>query len=295
MPTALPACPSIELARRADPHRRVPLRVDGTLVGSVRRDHLPLLAHHAPWLMVDEHGASFSAALSTPEARTDALARTNLALHEAGLIAGWRNEVYSVQADHDTPVLACLERAASRFWGTLTFGAHLNGHVRDAQGRITALWIARRSLTKPTDPGRLDNLVGGGIAHGQTPFEALVRECWEESGLDETLARQARPGRRIRLLRDIPEGLQHEILFSYDLCLPAGLQPHNVDGEVMAHQLMPVAEVVELLMGEAMTVDAALVTLDFLLRHELLPPGLAAAWDEAAHVARLFGPGSPLT
>lgn len=294
MPPALAVCPSIDLARRVDTHRRVPLLVEGTVVGSVRRDHLPLLARHAPWLLIDDHGVSFAAALSTPEARTEALARSNLALREAGLIAGWRDEVYTVQVDPDSPVLACLERAAARFWGTLTFGAHLNGHVCDAQGRITALWIAQRSLNKATDPGRLDNLVGGGIAHGQTPFDALVRECWEESGLDAVLARQARPGRRIRLLRDVAEGLQHEILFSYDLRLPEGLQPRNIDGEVMAHRLVPVDEVIELLKGEAMTVDAALVTLDFLLRHDLLPAGLADAWARAAGEAGLFGPPSPI-
>ena len=81
------------------------------------------------------------------------------------------------------PPLALIERAAARFWGTLTFGAHANGYVADAQGRPTHLWIARRSTHKATDPGKLDNLVGGGVPHGQTPFETLVREGFEEAGL----------------------------------------------------------------------------------------------------------------
>ena len=74
---------------------------------------------------------------------------------------------------------ATIERAAARFWGTLTLGAHCNGYVADAHGRPTHLWVARRSLSKPTDPGMLDNLIGGGVPLGQSPLEALQREAFE--------------------------------------------------------------------------------------------------------------------
>lgn len=85
----------------------------------------------------------------------------------------------------DGRLLATFERAAARFWGTLTFGAHCNGYLADAHGRPTHLWIARRSFTKPTDPGLLDNLVGGGVPHGQSPFDCVRREGWEEAGLSD--------------------------------------------------------------------------------------------------------------
>ncbi len=43
------------------------------------------------------------------------------------------------------------------------------------------MWIARRSPTKPIDPGMLDNLVGGGLAAGLTVAQTLVKEGWEEA------------------------------------------------------------------------------------------------------------------
>jgi hypothetical protein len=75
----------------------------------------------------------------------------------------------------------------------------------------------------------------------------------------------------LRLHRDVAEGLQHEWLYTYDLPLRTVQQPQNQDGEVAGFQLMAVREAIELAAGEQMTVDAALVTLDFALRHSLLP------------------------
>jgi 8-oxo-dGTP pyrophosphatase MutT (NUDIX family) len=166
--------------------------------------------------------------------------------------------------------LATQERAASRFWGTLTLGAHGTGWVAGADGRPSHLWIAQRSFDKATDPGAYDNLVGGGVPLGQTPYETLVREGWEEAGLPAAVMRRATAGRVIRLQRDIAEGLQVECLHSHDLQLGREELPSNQDGEVHAFTLMTVADAVALAAGRTMTVDAALVTLDFVLRHRLL-------------------------
>jgi 8-oxo-dGTP pyrophosphatase MutT (NUDIX family) len=171
-----------------------------------------------------------------------------------------------------------IERAASRFWGSLTFGAHANGYVRGADGRPAALWIAQRSAHKPTDPGLFDNLVGGGVPLHQQPAEALVREAWEEAGLAPDQARHAQPGRVLHLARDIPEGFQLEWLFAFDLELPMGFAPQNQDGEVQGFRLLPLADALALAQGDTMTVDAALVTLDFADRHGLLPAALQAAF-----------------
>ena len=140
---------------------------------------------------------------------------------------------------------------------------------------------------KATDPGLFDNLVGGGVAAGQTPFEALSREGFEEAGLPREVMATAQPGRVLRLQRDIAEGHQLEDLHADDLALPAGLQPQNHDGEVAGFQLLPVAQAHALAAGSTMAVDAALVTLDFLLRHRLLAPTLSPA-DNAALAPALF-------
>jgi 8-oxo-dGTP pyrophosphatase MutT (NUDIX family) len=108
------------------------------------------------------------------------------------------------------------------------------------------------------------------VPHGQTPGEAVLREGWEEAGLRPAQMQALRAGRVVRLARDIPEGFQLEELSVFDLPLPAGLTPCNQDGEVDSIELMPVDEALAQAASEAMTVDAALVTLDFALRHALL-------------------------
>ena len=276
-------------ARRAD--ARVPFFIDGVEVGSVARTHLPLLAQCSDAPHVADDRVVWRDGTGGRDAR---LARLNHELRSLGLIRAWRDEAFAIVDPASLRVLARIERAAARFWGTLTFGAHANGYIRDAGqpgGPPTHLWIAQRSPTKATDPGCHDNLVGGGVPHGQAPAETLVREGWEEAGLTPAQMAGHVPGSVLRLQRDIPEGLQHEWLYSFDLELPAGWVPRNQDGEVSAFTLMPVDEALALACGggtgPAMTVDAALVTLDFGVRHRLLAdPDLARAL-EALRIVRL--------
>ncbi len=214
--------------------------------------------------------------------RDPTLAMVNAELRKQGLIVAWRDETYAISTGLGQAPLALIERAAARFWGSLTFGAHANGYVADDQGRPTHLWIARRSLHKATDPGKFDNLVGGGVPHGQTPFETLVREGFEEAGLSAALMRGAVAGCVIELRCDITEGFMHEQLHAFDLRLPAGLTPVNQDGEVAEMLCLPVQDAIALAAGDSMTVDASLVTLDFALRHSLL------AADERDRLADRF-------
>ncbi len=256
---------------------RVPFAVGGSVVGSVAAAHLEALRAWPQWFTLDPRGLDLIAA-----DRSSALATVNAALRAQGLIVAWRDETYAIVTQLGEPPLALIERAAARFWGTLTFGAHANGYVADAQQRPTHLWIGRRALSKATDPGKLDNLVGAGVPHGQTPFEALVREGFEEAGLSADLMRQAASGRVIDLACDIREGFMHEQLHSFDLRLPAGVTPVNQDGEVAELRCLPVDQAIDLAAGDEMTVDAALVTLDFALRHGLL------AGDEHSRLAALM-------
>ncbi len=280
---------AIDAAQRHDAAARRPLHLGDRAVGSVAAGALPVLRVHAPWLQERDDGV-LSTALRD-EALDAAFAATHVALRERGLITGWRDEIYAVVPAWGAPVLARIERAAARFWGTLTFGAHANGYVSGPDGRPSHLWIAQRSPHKATDPGKFDNLIGGGVPHGQTPFETLVREGWEEAGLAADLVRRATRGRVIDLQRTLPDcaghGLQREQLFVYDLALAPGLQPRNQDGEVASLQLLPVAEALALAAGDTMTVDAALATLDFALRWRLLGEREQAALT--ARTAGLFG------
>lgn len=257
---------------------RLDFCIDQHVVGSVAREHLAALqALDAPLQWQEQR-----ITLSVPDVqRTPVLAALNLRLREAGLIRAWRDEVFPLLDLQSLKPLAHIERAAARFWGTLTLGAHATGYVVGPDGQPAALWIAQRSLTKATDPGLYDNLIGGGVPAQQSPAQALVREGWEEAGLTPVQMQAARPGRVMRLWRDIPEGLMLEDLHSFDLQLPAEVIPSNQDGEVAGFELLPVAQALALARTDQMTVDAALVTLDFALRHGLLPTAEAQTLSRA--------------
>jgi 8-oxo-dGTP pyrophosphatase MutT (NUDIX family) len=265
--------PALAAARAHDASTRVPFVLAGRRVGTVARAHLPALRAWPDWLAVTDADVT----LIAPDANA-ALDGINTGLRAQGLIRAWRDEGFGVFCPTSGERLARMERAASRFWGTLTFGAHANGYLAGPDGRPTHLWIAQRSFTKPTDPGLFDNLVGGGVPDGQTPREALLREGWEEAGLTLDVMQRATPARVLRLHRAIPEGLQFEDLHAFDLLLARDELPHNQDGEVAGFSCLPMADALALAMGRTMTVDAALVTLDFGIRHGQLtaPPGFDA-------------------
>jgi len=249
---------------------RVPFFVRGVAVGSVAQAHLDALRPYADAVRIDGQGVH-----ALDDDPSEALARINLALRDAGLVRAWRNEPFALPHPGTLQPLARIERAASRFWGTLTLGAHATGFVRGADGQPSHLWIAQRSFTKATDPGLFDNLVGGGVGLGQAPRETLVREAFEEAGLAPAEVQAATPGRVVGLARDIPEGYQQEWLYAFDIELPHDRTPVNQDGEVAAFHCLSLAEAATLAAGDKMTVDAALVTLDFLLRHGGLPAAAA--------------------
>ena len=261
--------PALAAASRRDVPR-VRFLLGDTPVGSVAAAHLSALRAWPQWLQADEHRVR----LAAPDV-SHALAVINTALRRQGLIPAWRDETFSVVTELGAAPLARIERASARFWGTLTFGAHANGYLADGDGRPTHLWIAHRSLRKATDPGKLDNLIGGGVAMGQTPWQALVREGWEEAGLGADLMATARAVGVLRLDRDVHEGRQREDLHAFDLQLSPAVRPLNQDGEVAAFECMPLQQALQQATGSGMTVDAALVTLDFALRHGLLEPALA--------------------
>jgi 8-oxo-dGTP pyrophosphatase MutT (NUDIX family) len=267
-----PDWPAIDAARASDPASRLPFWVldagQPVLAGSVAIAHLPALAHWPEALRVEATGVTLTVPATQ---RSGCLAQVNHALQAAGLITGWRSETFPLLPAIGGALLATLERAAARFWGTLTFGAHCNGYQADARGRPSHLWIARRALDKQTDPGLLDNLIGGGVPHGQNPAQTVVREGWEEAGLLPAQMAALVAGRRFRVARDVAEGFQREEISVFDLALPASLLPQNQDGEVHSHRLMTIDQALAHAAAGDMTVDAALATLDFALRQRLLP------------------------
>jgi 8-oxo-dGTP pyrophosphatase MutT (NUDIX family) len=265
-------------ARRSERGPRWPFLIDGRRAGSIDAAARVALATWPQWFGEDVNAAW---SLRVEPAQRDAVfAEVNAALRAQGMIRAWRDEPFALW-NEDGALAAVIERASSRWWGAQTLGAHINGYVAGADGRPAQLWIARRAWNKPTDPGRLDNLVGSGVPHGQTPRQAVCREAWEEAGLHPHELGGLTAGRVIELACDIPEGWQHEWLFVYDLALPPDREPQNQDGEVAEHRLLPIADALQRAAEGDMTTDAALATLDFALRHQLLPADETAALGPA--------------
>ena len=192
------------------------------------------------------------------------------ALRADGELPAWRDELYAIAPSFDAPMAFALERGAARWFGVRTYAAHVNGFV--GEGAAVRLWFARRSATKAIDPGMLDNLVGGGIAAGATVRDTVIREAWEEAGIPASVARTARAYGTVRLRRALPDGLQDETIYVHDLALADAFFPANQDGEAVEHRLLDLTTSARLIAAtdgpDVVTVDASLVTLDFLLRRD---------------------------
>jgi 8-oxo-dGTP pyrophosphatase MutT (NUDIX family) len=243
---AIPA--SIARRCRFRPELFVPLSFGRTKIGWLRPE---LAARLAGWPRAFAASAD-AVRLLDPHA----LAPIVEQLAQEGFIPGWRNERYRI-AD-----LFEIERAAARPFGLTTAAVHVNGIVAGE-----SMWLARRSRGKATDPGMLDNLVGGGLTAGLSVEQVLVKEAWEEAGIGAELARRATRGGTVRLLREVPEGVQSELIHVYDLALPRDFTPQNQDGESEDLKLVSFAEARRLVdQTEELTVDAALVALDYFSR-----------------------------
>ncbi|KAL4903307.1 hypothetical protein BDW74DRAFT_180170 [Aspergillus multicolor] len=192
----------------------------------------------------------------------------------AKLNSAWRDETFPIKNTVSGKVMLEIERSASAIFGILTRGVQVTAYVEDPE-RGLLLWIARRSRTKQTYPGLLDNTAAGGIETRFTDnsFEAAVREAVEEASLDEAMVR-----RRIRPSLEIsyyhvkaereegPGFLQPETEALYSLRLEPGVVPVPGDGEVEGFYLWSVEEVLGALRRGEFKLNSAVAVIDFLIR-----------------------------
>jgi 8-oxo-dGTP pyrophosphatase MutT (NUDIX family) len=242
-----------------------PWIVENHVVGWIIPDRAERLLGWRDVFVRTAEGIGLARTLDSALKRTAALAVTARALSDEGALTRWRDERYAVVPYDGGRALLELERAAARYFGIHTFAAHANGLVGD--DHRWHMWLARRSPTKPIDPGLLDNLVGGGIAADYDATATLVKEAFEEAGVPRELARRARSAGTVDVCRDQPEGLQRETIHVYDLWLPPDFTPQNQDGEATGHRLCAPDAVLSTAEGDDLTADASLVIVDFLLRH----------------------------
>jgi 8-oxo-dGTP pyrophosphatase MutT (NUDIX family) len=233
-------------------------------VGWLRPSFADILRRWPHVFEVGEAYVNLKAKPDTPAGRTDAIAEVTRELARDGILTGWRDEMVSIAPAYGQPDLLRIERAASRHFGIMAYGAHLNGFVR--RGGMTSVWISRRSPDKPVDPDKLDNLVGGRISAGMSVDETLRKESWEEAGMSPGLLAGLNCVGAVRVEYSVPEGLHREILFVHDLWLPEDFKPQNQDGEVCEIRCMAVEDVMASILAGEFTLDAGVVMIDGLLR-----------------------------
>lgn len=234
-----------------------PLTVAGRVAGWITPRATDCVSELAGVKVTDE--AVHVAAVPRQRMPLDAvMARIATVLSENGCLRGWRDELLDVYGEGRR--LCVLERAAMRPLGLLTKAVHLNAWSPDGR-----LWLARRSDTKATDPGKWDTLVGG-LAVSAEPLDvSLVRESLEEAGLTPADIQGRSPLRIIlRMHRRLPEGYQVEDVLVSDCVLADTVVPCNQDGEVSEIRLVSLEETWAMVEADAFTQEAEACILDSL-------------------------------
>jgi 8-oxo-dGTP pyrophosphatase MutT (NUDIX family) len=246
---------------------------------------------------------------TTPESRTQAVATVMEELKEAGIVTGWRDELYPVSDSFYNPPFFLMERAATDLLGVLSYGVHINGILhpdvdvdvdenveKNKNQQLPLMWMARRSKTKSKYPSMLDHIVAGGQPAGLSLMENVIKECEEEAGIPPEIAM---PGINLR-----PAGvvsyeeatrcvfgdgdaassenddnsfhtISRVVLFNYDLYLPKEFVPKPVDGEVEDFFLWTVDQIKESMtpdFDDPIKPNCYLVIIDYLLRMGYVSP-----------------------
>jgi len=262
----------------------VPFRVGQDRVGLMRRGFSLELRRFGSLFHVFEDLVHLDPRLTTPEARSEAVAEALSALAEDGLLPALRGEMYPVMTRLSDPPVMRIDRAAATAFGAINRGFHLNGVV--GSGDDARMWVARRAWDKTTYPGCLDNIVAGGHPVGFSAEENLIKECAEEAGIDAPLARRAVATGMVSYVMEVASdlpgnvggGLRRHAFWAYDLALPETFGPRAVDGEVAEFMLMPwreVADIVErgVVEGpEGFKYNCNLVVIDWLIRTGRIDP-----------------------
>lgn len=196
-----------------------------------------------------------------------------------------RNELQDVRPLSDgwvgpqgAPPPLRLERGAMIHFGVPSYGVHVNGWVRNPDllddNRPWALWVAKRSMSKATYPGRLDQMVAGGQPSGIDFDENVRKECEEEASLPPEVIDQIRPAGMVCYRYAAKKGLSTKILATYDVEMPADLTPVCGDGEVEGFKLMKIPEAIASIRADpdAWKPNSALVMIEFAMRYGYLSP-----------------------
>lgn len=261
----------IVACNRHDLANFVPFRVDKVRVGLLKPEFSRHLAQWPDIFLVTPDGVDLLLPGAGIEERSALVAEILVELVGQGVISHLHGERYVATATTRENGLLWLDRAAAPYFGIRAFGQHMNGYVVD--GGELKLWLGRRSQDRIHFPGRLDNLVAGGLPYNIGLSENLAKECWEEAGIGSEMAAEARPVGMLTYNMETENGMKPDSLYCYDLQLPASFRPRCVDGEVSDFELLPVQDVMKIVYAsDEFKLNCNLVVMDFFIRHGCLGP-----------------------
>jgi hypothetical protein len=258
----------IELCNDYRADRFLPFRHGADRLGLIRKDNAEALRRFPKLFAVNDDSVRFLAEGSFDEL-SKIIDDVTEQLVSEGVVAKWRYECFAVAPRWGAPPHFKIDRGAVPFFGTKAYGVHLNGFVRDDS--TLKLWIGRRSPKKAVAPGKLDNLVAGGIGYPHGLFDTLIKECGEEASIPEPIAKRSVPVGAISYRMEVKHGLRDDVLFCYDLDCPKDFVPQISDDELVGFELHDARDAIALAAeGDAFKFNVNLVLVDFGLRHGII-------------------------
>lgn len=248
-----------------------PWLIEGQIVGWVRPSILQLCAEYPGVFVLADQQLELDTALTDFDQRTQALADATEHMARAGHILPPMGEPFPVTPAGREQAKCIIDRSASAYFGVRSFGQHLNGIVHKPDGLY--MWIGRRARDRLIFPGKLDQMVAGGLPWGVSLEENLLKEAHEEASVPGWLAAQAQAVSVVTYNRLAERGFRPDVIYCYDLELPEDFVPQNHDGEVEEFQLLPIGEVMRLVLHtDEFKLNCNLVIVDFLLRQGYISP-----------------------
>ncbi|PVU97470.1 hypothetical protein BB559_002020 [Furculomyces boomerangus] len=204
------------------------------------------------------------------------------------LLKNWRDEPYPIYGSERDPsgVYFTVERGSVQAFGVRSYGVHVNGYTIERNNGVECIkmWIAKRSMSKGTYPGLLDQVVAGGITAFERPTATVIRECYEEAGIPEEISARAKPIGTIQYFMKTSFGYQPETQYVYDLELPpmptgsVDIENHKyfvpkaIDGEVDSFMLLDLDEIYKRMLNGEFKPNCLVVVVDFMIRYGYITP-----------------------
>uniref|UniRef100_A0A2P2I1I7 Nudix hydrolase 20, chloroplastic-like n=1 Tax=Hirondellea gigas TaxID=1518452 RepID=A0A2P2I1I7_9CRUS len=247
-----------------------PLLVGQRQVGILRPEVRLILTRYPSVFTFTDSSVVLNTQLKDYDSRTKAVAEVLQDIRASGetvALRSWRGENFVVWGQYGSEPLFEVERSAVVLLGIRTFGVHITGYVSNAEGGVTGVWLQKRAENKPTYPGMMDTMVGGGLTAGLKASEVLYKEAAEEASIPSQLVDRAQSAGTVSFFAETERGLHANTEYVFEIELPPSFEPQNSDGEVQGFVFVEVKDIMDYLLDSNYKLTSTPILIDFLIRH----------------------------